>query len=74
MSGAALGFERLDAPRELAIVRAREEAEKTLGAKFNIRAFYDAVLELGSVPLPVVTTRIDRFITEQGKGPYPDME
>ena len=39
MSGAALGFERLDAPRELAIVRAREEAEKTLGAKFNIRAF-----------------------------------
>ena len=40
---------------ELAIVRAREKAEKTLGAKFNIRAFHDAVLELGSVPLPVVT-------------------
>jgi len=34
----------------------------------------DAVLELGSVPLPVVTTRIDRFIAEDGKGPYPDME
>src|SRR4029077_1650566 len=34
----------------LAIVRAREKAEKTLGAKFNIRAFHDAVLELGSVP------------------------
>jgi len=59
---------------ELAIVRAREKAEKTLGAKFNIRAFHDAVLELGSVPLPVVTARIDRFITENGKGPYPDME
>ena len=39
---------------ELAIVRAREKAEKTLGVKFNIRAFHDAVLELGSVPLPVV--------------------
>src|SRR5881275_2279690 len=52
---------------ELAIVRAREKAEKTLGAKFNIRAFHDAVLELGSVPLPVVTARIDRFITEDGK-------
>src|SRR5215472_3667039 len=38
---------------ELAIVRASEKAEKTLGAKFNIRAFHDAVLELGSVPLPV---------------------
>jgi uncharacterized protein DUF885 len=59
---------------ELAIVRAREKAEKTLGAKFNIRAFHDAVLELGSVPLPVVTARIDRFIAEDGKGPYPDME
>jgi len=58
----------------LAIVRAREKAEKTLGAKFNIRAFHDAVLELGSVPLPVVTARIDRFIAEGGKGPYPDME
>jgi hypothetical protein len=44
-------------------------AEKTLGAKFNIRAFHDAVLELGSVPLPVVTAQI-----EDGKGPYPDME
>ena len=40
----------------------------------DLRAFHDAVLELGSVPLPVVTTRIDRFITEDGKGPYPDME
>jgi len=59
---------------ELAIVRAREKAEKMLGAKFNIRAFHDAVLELGSVPLPVVTARIDRFIAEDGKGPYPDME
>jgi uncharacterized protein (DUF885 family) len=59
---------------ELAIVRAREKAEKTLGANFNIRPFHDAVLELGSVPLPVVTARIDRFIAEGGKGPYPDME
>ncbi|MEO6971247.1 MAG: DUF885 family protein [Chthoniobacterales bacterium] len=59
---------------ELAIVRGREKAEKTLGAKFNIRAFHDTVLELGSVPLPVLTARIDRFISEGGKGPYPDME
>jgi hypothetical protein len=54
--------------------RAREKAEKTLGAKFNIRAFHDAVLELNSIPLPVATARVDRFITENGKGPYPDME
>ncbi|MBV9008706.1 MAG: DUF885 family protein [Verrucomicrobia bacterium] len=59
---------------ELAIVRGREKAEKALGPKFNIRAFHDAVLELGSVPLPVLTARIDRFIAAGGKGPYPDME
>ena len=59
---------------ELAIVRGREKAEKALGPKFNIRAFHDAVLELGSVPLPVLTARIDRFIAEGGKGPYPEME
>ena len=42
--------------------------------KFNVRAFHDAVLELCSVPLPVVTARIDRFIAEGDKAPYPDME
>jgi hypothetical protein len=40
----------------------------------RLGAFHDAVLELGSVPLPGVTARIDRFISEGGKGPYPDME
>ncbi len=59
---------------ELAIARGREKAEKALGPKFNIRAFHDTVLELGSVPLPVLTARIDRFIEEGGKGPYPEME
>jgi uncharacterized protein (DUF885 family) len=59
---------------EMAIVEARAKAEKALGAKFNIRAFHDAVLELGSVPLPALKARIDRFIAEDGKGPYPDME
>jgi uncharacterized protein (DUF885 family) len=59
---------------ELAIREARAKAEKTLGAKFNIRAFHDAVLQLGSVPLPVLKQDIDRFIAGEGKGPYPDLE
>ncbi len=59
---------------ERAILEGRERAEKALGERFNIRAFHDAVLELGSVPLPVLTARIDRFIAAGGKGPYPDME
>jgi hypothetical protein len=32
------------------------------------------VLEMGSVPLPVLEKRLDRFIAEGGKGPYPDLE
>lgn len=59
---------------ETAILKARAKAEKALGDRFNIRAFHDAVLELGSVPLPVLDERIDRFIAEGGKGPYPEME
>jgi uncharacterized protein (DUF885 family) len=59
---------------ENAILEGRRKAEKALGARFNVRAFHDAVLELGSVPLPVLTARIDRFIAEGGKGPYPDLE
>lgn len=59
---------------EMAIWKARHKAEAALGAKFNIRAFHDTVLELGSVPLPVLEARIDRFIAEGGKGPYPEME
>jgi uncharacterized protein (DUF885 family) len=59
---------------ENAIREARAKAENALGARFNIRAFHDAVLELGSVPLPVMRARIDRFIAEDGQGPYPDLE
>jgi uncharacterized protein (DUF885 family) len=59
---------------ERAILESRAKAEKELGTRFNIRAFHDTVLELGSVPLPVLTARIDRFVAEGGKGPYPDME
>jgi uncharacterized protein (DUF885 family) len=59
---------------EDAILKSRAKAEKALGDKFNIRAFHDAVLELGSVPIPVLQARVDRFIAEGGKGPYPEME
>ncbi|GAA0532565.1 uncharacterized protein (DUF885 family) [Rhizomicrobium palustre] len=59
---------------EMAIWKARHKAEAALGEKFNIRAFHDTVLSLGSVPLPVLEARIDQFIAEGGKGPYPDEE
>jgi uncharacterized protein (DUF885 family) len=59
---------------ENAIRVSRAKAEQALGTRFNVRAFHDAVLELGSVPIPVLTARIDRFIADGGRGPYPDLE
>ena len=59
---------------EMAIRKARAKAEAALGSKFNIRAFHDAVLQMGSVPLPVLTAQMDRFIAGGGKGPYHDEE
>ena len=59
---------------EDAIRASRTKAEQALGARFNVRAFHDAVLELGSVPIPALTARIDRFIADGGRGPYPDLE
>jgi uncharacterized protein (DUF885 family) len=56
---------------QMAIIDARKKAEAALGPKFDIRAFHDTVLQLGSVPLPVLEARIDAFIAEGGKGPYP---
>jgi DNA-directed RNA polymerase subunit N (RpoN/RPB10) len=59
---------------QMAIEKGRAKAEAALGSRFNIRAFHDTVLSLGSVPLPVLTDRIDQFIAEGGVGPYPDAE
>jgi uncharacterized protein (DUF885 family) len=56
---------------EMSIMNARRKAEAALGPKFDIRAFHDTVLQLGSVPLPVLEARIDRFIAEGGPSPYP---
>lgn len=59
---------------ELAFRNARARAERALGEKFNIRAWHDAVLQLGSVPLPVIDQRTDQLIKDGGKGPYPAEE
>lgn len=58
---------------ELGYLKLRElraKAEQALGAKFDLRHFHDTVLQLGSVPLPVLEQRIGRFIAEGG--PEPD--
>ena len=56
----------------LKLLELRKKAEQDLGPKFDIRHFHDTVLALGSVPLPVLEKRIDRFIAEGG--PEPELE
>jgi uncharacterized protein (DUF885 family) len=54
---------------ELQIRRHRKEAEAALGPAFDQRKFHDAILALGSVPLPVLEQRIKQFIAEGGNVP-----
>lgn len=54
---------------EIAIMRLRREAEAELGAKFDVRAFHDAVLAQGSVPLPVLEAEIRAFIQKAKAAP-----
>jgi len=58
----------------MAFRAARAKAEKTLGRKFNLRAFHDTVLATGSVPLSVLDWQVNNFIAGGGKGPYPELE
>lgn len=54
---------------EMQIRRHRREAEAALGDKFDQRPFHDAILALGSVPLPVLEQRMKQFIADGGKNP-----
>jgi uncharacterized protein (DUF885 family) len=54
---------------QMQIEKSRAQAEAALGSKFDIRAFHDTVLSLGSVTLPLLEARINRFIAEGGKPP-----
>lgn len=52
---------------EMKIVDLRARAEKELGTKFDLRAFHDAILAEGSVPLPLLEQRIDAWIAKGAK-------
>ncbi len=53
----------------LKIRELRAKAEKALGANFDLRHFHDTILQIGSVPLPVMERRIDQFIADGGPEP-----
>lgn len=44
------------------ILMLREKAKTALGAKFDIRAFHDAVLKDGALPLDVLESQVDAYI------------
>jgi hypothetical protein len=52
--GQALGYK----VGEIAIRRIREDAERRLGSAFDLRAFHDAVLESGPLPLDVLEEKM----------------
>ena len=54
---------------ELKIRDLRTKAEQTLGTKFDLRRFHDAVLGQGSVPLDALEAQINSWIeAEKGRG------
>jgi uncharacterized protein (DUF885 family) len=47
---------------QLEIRRLRAEAERTLGSRFDARAFHDRVLEDGTLTLPMLREKIARWL------------
>jgi len=47
------------------ILELRERARRELGAKFDVRAFHDAVLDEGPLPLDMLEAKIDEWIQLQ---------
>jgi uncharacterized protein (DUF885 family) len=50
---------------QLKIRELRERARKELGAKFDIRAFHDEMLDGGTLPLDMLEARTDKWIAQQ---------
>ena len=50
---------------EYTIWQLRNKAEARLNSEFDVRAFHDFILALGSVPLDVLTEEVERWLDEQ---------
>ena len=56
---------------EIQIRRHRRDAEDKLGTRFDQRSFHDAILAIGSVPLPVLERHMNKFIADELAKPTP---
>ena len=52
---------------QMKILELRERARQALGQRFDLRAFHDAVLDEGPLPLDILDTRINAWIEQQEK-------
>ncbi|MHB8419695.1 MAG: DUF885 domain-containing protein [Myxococcales bacterium] len=50
---------------QLEIGKLRSRAEAALGERFDERAFHDEVLDAGALPLPILESRIDGWLSSQ---------
>jgi len=63
--GQALGYKI----GELDIKRLRAKAKASLGDRFDVRRFHNAVLDDGALPLTVLDARIDEWIAKEKARP-----
>lgn len=64
MPGQALSY--LIGKRE--VVRIRDDASRRLGARFELPAFHSVVLDSGSLPIPVLEGKVERWVGDDLTG------
>ena len=52
---------------QLKFIELRETAEKTLGAKFDLREYHQFILELGPLPLKILERQVESWVKEVNK-------
>ena len=53
---------------EIKLWALRHKAAEALGAKFDLRAFHDVVLEEGTMTLPMLERHVEAYIARSGSG------